>query len=353
MFIIIPTRWVAAAAGTLWVPLLIYPILFVGVVVLAVLLTLIGFLWPLLIPLAVLVAAHQILQQRAARRAVLTSLHEARGCAAAARKFEEETEDAARVVGIDLAKATHRHTVAKTASRSAQSAALAAQRAADRTQEEARRWWSKEAAVAVEESKRAAREAQAAAARAQGSAYGVALTLFFIRIAGRGASLTHWITEPIRSVYTALRSAASNGRRKSADFADAAMGTLALVVTADGVITDNETQNFESFILSTSALEPLEAECLRTVFASHRDKLASDPSAGRADVLRAVAKLRSRKTDALAVLEAGILLAKADGTCSPAEEGVIQDLCQTLGFTIEEIDEHATTPIGIGEGAAD
>jgi tellurite resistance protein len=125
-------------------------------------------------------------------------------------------------------------------------------------------------------------------------------------------------------------------------FRDATVAMCALVAAADGYIHPAERQTISELVMTDEILSMFDRDDLRRCVAQHLGRMQTDFAEGRRAALAEIGRLRGNGAWAHAVIQAGILIAHADGFFSEEERRVIRDAFDVLGLPPEEFPIQAT-----------
>jgi len=186
-----------------------------------------------------------------------------------------------------------------------------------------------------------------------------------VRPAQVGSAVTRWLAErfpvwtPLPAPVTTprwydLRRSARNlraqivaRRAESRDgaFRDATVAMCALVAAADGYIHPAERETISELVMTDEILAVFDRDDLRRSIADHLGRMQRDYAEGRAAALAEIARIRDDRgyyDRAYDVIQAGILIAHADGFFSQEEREVIRAAFDVLGLPPEEFPIQAT-----------
>ncbi|MGW1991872.1 tellurite resistance TerB family protein [Embleya sp. NPDC001921] len=119
-------------------------------------------------------------------------------------------------------------------------------------------------------------------------------------------------------------------------FRDASMAMCALVAAADGRIDEAEARKVAQLIADNEALRQFDKDDLQRRFRAHADRLSTDFRLGKAQVMKEIAKAKTKPDEARAVIQIGIVIGGADGRFDPSERTVIREACFALGIARAE-----------------
>jgi tellurite resistance protein len=125
-------------------------------------------------------------------------------------------------------------------------------------------------------------------------------------------------------------------------FRDATVAMCALVAAADGYIHPAERETISELIMTDEILSAFDHDDLRRCVAEYLGRMQTDFAEGRRAALAEIGRLRGSDDRAHAVIQAGILIAHADGFFSEEERRVIRDAFDLLDLPPEEFPIQAT-----------
>ncbi len=125
---------------------------------------------------------------------------------------------------------------------------------------------------------------------------------------------------------------------KNADFMEAIVASCALVSAADGEISSAEKMKMTGFIQNSKELKVFDLNKVITSFNAYCEKFGFDEQIGRAEALKAVAKVRSKPDAARLLVRVAIAIGSSDGNFDDSERAVCRMICNELGLAPVEFD---------------
>lgn len=125
---------------------------------------------------------------------------------------------------------------------------------------------------------------------------------------------------------------------KNADFMEATVAGCALVAAADGEISSAEKLKMTGFIQNSKELKVFELSKVIASFNAYCEKFGFDEQIGRAEALKAVAKLRNKPDAARLLVRVCIAIGSSDGNFDDSERAVCSTICNELGLNPADFD---------------
>lgn len=132
--------------------------------------------------------------------------------------------------------------------------------------------------------------------------------------------------------------AAEMTKFKNADFMEACVAGCALVSAADGEISSAEKMKMTGFIQNSKELKVFDLKKVIESFNGYCDKFAFDQQIGRAEALKAVAKVRNKPDAARMLVRVCIAIGGSDGNFDESERNVCRMICTELGLNPADFD---------------
>ncbi len=124
---------------------------------------------------------------------------------------------------------------------------------------------------------------------------------------------------------------------RSRQFLEAAMGASAMLALADGEISFAELMARDYVLDHVKQLQIFDPNEASDLFCNYAEAISNNPQIGKANVLEATAQFSGDQELASLLLRICLVIAKADGNCSPSELEVINTFCDVLGLEEVEI----------------
>nr|MDT0664206.1 TerB family tellurite resistance protein [Micromonospora sp. DSM 115978] len=136
----------------------------------------------------------------------------------------------------------------------------------------------------------------------------------------------------IRPSVASLRAQLTHRREglRSEAFRDAAVAMCALVTAADGVIDPAEQAALVGLATTEPVLSQFPVADVEELFDLHLDRFEADFETGKLAALSDIAKLRSRPTEAAAVIHLGEVIGRVDGDFAASERAVVREAIDVL-----------------------
>jgi tellurite resistance protein TerB len=135
------------------------------------------------------------------------------------------------------------------------------------------------------------------------------------------------------------------------DFLEAAMGASALVAWADQDISLNELSARDFCLANVSKFKAFNPDEAADRFTYYVELLRHDFEPGKAQILDTVAVLSGDEQAKQLIISIGISIGKSDYTFKPAEQAVINQLCEVLGVkpiavmtSFKSLEDHRVSP---------
>ncbi len=126
-------------------------------------------------------------------------------------------------------------------------------------------------------------------------------------------------------------------RHKNRPFMEATMAASALVSIADGVVSFSERNRVDQVIENLTQLRVFDVHEATDTFNRYLDQIAENEQSGRAAALAAIDKIKDQPDAPLVLLKVCVSISNADGEFSEAERRQVDEICATLGHTLEEV----------------
>ncbi len=123
---------------------------------------------------------------------------------------------------------------------------------------------------------------------------------------------------------------------KNAEFMEACVAGCALVSAADGEISSAEKMKMTGFIQNSNELKVFDIRKVIEIFNSYCDKFAFDEQIGRAEALKAIAKVRSKPEMARMLVRVCIAIGSSDGNFDDSERTICRIICNELGLNTND-----------------
>jgi tellurite resistance protein TerB len=119
------------------------------------------------------------------------------------------------------------------------------------------------------------------------------------------------------------------------DLMQAIVGGCLLVAAADGEISKNEAAQIDIQIRANKALEHFGAEITKTVNL-FTEQLQAGFRLGRMNIMREIRDIKNNPADAEEVLVNMLTVAEGDGSISPEEMKVLDEIAVELGLRLKD-----------------
>ena len=123
---------------------------------------------------------------------------------------------------------------------------------------------------------------------------------------------------------------------KNAEFMEACVAGCALVSAADGEISSAEKMKMTGFIQNSNELKVFDIRKVIEIFNSYCDKFAFDEQIGRAEALKAIAKVRSKPEMARMLVRVCIAIDSSEGNFDDSERIICRIICNELGLNTND-----------------
>lgn len=120
---------------------------------------------------------------------------------------------------------------------------------------------------------------------------------------------------------------------KSREFARGSMAMCALIAAADGSIDASEKQKTADLITADEVLASFDPDELREIFDGYVSRLESNYDLGKIEAVGSISKLKGKPDQARAMIELGIVVARADGIFDPYERAAVRKACIAVGLS--------------------
>ena len=148
--------------------------------------------------------------------------------------------------------------------------------------------------------------------------------------------MLNWMKTNVQATRETL--AAEMTKFKNADFMEACVAGCALVSAADGEISSAEKMKMTGFIQNSKELKVFDLKKAIESFNNYCDKFAFDEQIGRAEALKAVAKVRGKPDAARMLVRVCIAIGGSDGNFDDDERAVCRMICTELGLPPVDFD---------------
>lgn len=148
--------------------------------------------------------------------------------------------------------------------------------------------------------------------------------------------MLNWLKTNVKAARETL--ATEMTKFKNADFMDACVAGCALVSAADGEISSAEKMKMTGFIQNSKELRVFDLAKVIETFNGYCEKFGFDEQIGRAEALKAIAKLRSKPDAARMLVRVCIAIGGSDGVFDEAERAVCRTICNELGLPLADFD---------------
>ena len=132
--------------------------------------------------------------------------------------------------------------------------------------------------------------------------------------------------------------AAEMTKFKNTDFMEACVAGCALVSAADGEISSAEKMKMTGFIQNSKELKVFDLNKVISSFNGYCEKFSFDEQIGRAEALKAVAKIRTKPDAARLLVRVCIAIGSSDGHFDESERAMCRMICNELGLAPAEFD---------------
>lgn len=144
------------------------------------------------------------------------------------------------------------------------------------------------------------------------------------------AGIKGWLNEQKASVEEAVT------RFKNKDFLEAVVAGCALVAASDGKIDASEKQKMAGYIERSAELKVFDMKDVIKAFNSYADSFEFDYTIGKAEAMKAVAKLKGKDEAARLLIRVCSAIGMTDGDFDDSEKVIVREMCQELGLTPSE-----------------
>ena len=138
-----------------------------------------------------------------------------------------------------------------------------------------------------------------------------------------------------RAARTSLAEKMERHRNKS--FLEAMMSATALLALADREIVLSQRLALDFILENVKELKVFDVHQAINLFRDYSKAVQQDFNKARERVLKTVAKFSGDQQKATLLVRASILIAKADGDFSEAEQKVVDELCRVLCLESEKV----------------
>ncbi len=132
---------------------------------------------------------------------------------------------------------------------------------------------------------------------------------------------------------------ARSERARNRSFLDAAMAVSALVATADGEVSFAKRHRVDEVLENVTALKAFDVHAAIDLFKAFAEEINNRPDEGRARALKAVSAIAGDGEEARLLVRIACAVARADGRYSRPGITRIQEISETLGQTVPELDQ--------------
>ncbi|MEE8227403.1 MAG: TerB family tellurite resistance protein, partial [Kiloniellales bacterium] len=132
---------------------------------------------------------------------------------------------------------------------------------------------------------------------------------------------------------------ARSERARNRSFLDAAMAVSALVATADGEVSFAKRHRVEEVLENVTTLKAFDIHAAIDQFKAFAEEIANRPEEGRAQALKAVSAIASNGEEAQLLVRIACAVAQADGRYSRPGITCIEEIAETLGQTVPELEQ--------------
>ena len=132
---------------------------------------------------------------------------------------------------------------------------------------------------------------------------------------------------------------ARSERARNRSFLDAAMAVSALAATADGEVSFTTRHRVDEFLENATALKVFDFHTALVLFEAFAEEINSRPEEGRAQALKAVSAIAGNGEEARFLVRIACAVAQADGRYSRPGITCIQEIAETLGQTVPELEQ--------------
>jgi chromosome partitioning protein len=131
---------------------------------------------------------------------------------------------------------------------------------------------------------------------------------------------------------------ARSERARNRSFLDAAMAASALVATADGEVSFAKRHRVDEVLENATAFKAFDFHTALVLFEAFAEDINSRPEEGRAQALKAVSAIAGDREEARLLVRIACAVARADRRYSRPAITRIQEITETLGQTVPELE---------------
>jgi tellurite resistance protein TerB len=126
-------------------------------------------------------------------------------------------------------------------------------------------------------------------------------------------------------------------RYRNKPFLEAMMAATAFLALADDKVLLSQRLALDYVLANIKELRLFDVHKAVNMFSDYGEAIKNDYDAGKEKVFKAVAKFSGDKAKASLIIRACVLIAKADGHFSEAEQRVVDELCRVLAMDSSEV----------------
>jgi len=145
-----------------------------------------------------------------------------------------------------------------------------------------------------------------------------------------------WLTENAIAARNRLTTEVKKFRNQ--EFMEAVVAGCALVAASDGNVSADEKKKMAGFIQNSDELRVFDMTQVIGAFNRAIEKFEFDEEIGRAEALRAIAKIGKKPDAARLLVRVCCAIGSADGSFDEKEQAVCRQICRELGLTPADFD---------------
>ena len=125
-------------------------------------------------------------------------------------------------------------------------------------------------------------------------------------------------------------------RHRNRPFLEATMATSALVAFSDGSVSFSERYRVDQILEHLDQLRAFDPHEAVDLFNDYVEALRERPEEARAQALAAIVPFAEDPDAARLIVRIGAAISQADGVFTESERTQIEEICATLGLTLQE-----------------
>lgn len=143
-------------------------------------------------------------------------------------------------------------------------------------------------------------------------------------------SIGDWLKEQKDKTVSGIKQFANKS------FMEATAAGCAMIASADGNISSEEKQKMVGYININESLKVFNLNDVLTRFNYYADMFQFDHNVGKAEAMKAIAKMKTKSNEAKALIALCCSIGAADGDFDKDEIAIVKEMCSALGINSAE-----------------